>query len=295
MLTPAPEPSPVARWAEESAVNTWNVAARARAAHALIVALAVVTIAAPRAARAAAADSLSAAAREARRADDKVRPVMVKPADDANGDGSWDFLARLFFHPGEEGCARTRVRHRFLEGWAVGPVARSGFNGHGIAPSAEYGLRVTKRLEDPGLSGEVDVVGGPLDFTGQTVAGGAFDRGSSVALEASLRGFPVLWDRVLPVGGVLGARLAMLSWRYRHAVLADDGTALTLVGDDDIASFTPYAGLALTFIDSPRGRLGASLLFGATFYGDRTDAGFRNDVFRTTGFARLEIDTRFPF
>ena len=66
------------------------------------------------------------------------------------------------------------------------------------------------------------------------------------------------------------------------------------VSDDDLSAVSPYLGVALPLVDTRRVRLGLALKAGVSFYGRHTDAGLRNDLFPTTGFARLQIETAFP-
>ena len=237
-------------------------------------------------------DGLRDAAKEARKSDGKKRVLAAgtpREGQDCGGPPWWT----AWFESSEDYRPREPRRHRLLEGWQVGTVANGVLGGSTLRPTGEYGLRVGW-TPSPRLALDAQVLGGGRGLSAASGVVGAFDAPSELSLDLSARYRPDRDAWSLGLEPLAGVSFDVVSWSYHEPILVSDAGPAQRVRDDDLSAVSPYLGVALPLVDTRRVRLGLALKAGVSFYGRHTDAGLRNDLFPTTGFARLQIETAFP-
>jgi hypothetical protein len=143
---------------------------------------------------------------------------------------------------------------------------------------------------------DLDVLGWGQRFTPSSTVHGALDHPYGVALDLSARYLPRRGDAALGVAPMMGVRIEDLLWKYHNGVWIDNGSdPIHQTLEDDLVAWSPYLGLAVTLVDRPHFQLAGVVKSGARFWAGFTDQGLRNDMFRTTGFVQLGLETTFPF
>ena len=244
-------------------------------------------------------DGLRAAAREARKEPaEKTRaltagtPIAPPPevATDVDVDVHVEPEAQL-----ESAPAPPAPRRRFLQGWDVGLAAGGDMTGGSmLEPGGEFGLTVGRRLS-PATRLAFGLTATPRHFTQASGFVGAFDDPADVTLDLSLRHALTRNGRPLGIAPMIGMRYGTLSWDYHQPLWVDDGGELRAVTSDFLDTYAPYAGVAMTLLETRRVSLEAVVKGGLRFYGDHTLEGLANDSFHTTGFFQVGLETRFPF
>ncbi|HEY6867104.1 MAG TPA: hypothetical protein VI792_07605 [Candidatus Eisenbacteria bacterium] len=245
-------------------------------------------------------DGVSVAAKEAkkeptekRRAVEAGTPVSPPPVTVTAVDVDVDEAPRprqLEAAPGP-----PEPRKRFLQGWDLGLVGGGDLTfGSMLEPGGELGISVGRKLS-PTNSLAFNFTATPRQFTPASGFVGAFDDPADLAFDVSLRHALTRDGRPLPVAPMIGFRFGSLSWDYHQPIWVDDGGSVRPVTSDFLDTYSPYAGVAMTLVQTRRVNLQAIMKAGVRFYGDHTLEGLANDSFRTTGFFQAGFETRFPF
>ena len=286
---------------KESAMSR-NAIGRGNGRSILIAALSLVLAVALTAARsAAAADNLSDAARETRKkpSDQNVLVAKSPPAkDDGCSDQGFNWFTLLVSHDGgahEQHESRTERRDPFKPvvhlGLTAGNIAAGGGNfesGAGFGGIQFGGSWPRARVD-------LDLLGWGQRFTPASTVRGALDHPVGLALDLSARYLPRRGPAPLGIAPMMGVRVEDLLWTYHNGVLLDDGWDVRQARQDNLVAWSPYLGLAVTLVDRPRFQLAGIVKSGVRFWAGQTDQGLRNDMFRTTGFVQLGLETTFPF
>lgn len=245
-----------------------------------------------------AADGLRAAARESKKDEDqKQRVLTVDPPRPQVQVAATEveFVSCDYATDNENPPPPAGPRPRFLQGWDLGFVTGGEISGGSmLAPGGDFGLQVGREL-GPGTRADLGLMVGPRRFNAGSGFAGAFDTPDEVAADLSIRHTLTHNGRSTGIAPLVGVQFGSLAWNYHHGLLADDGSGPRLVQEDFLDSYSPYAGIVMTLLDSPRVRLDMVAKGGARFYDTHTWEGFRNDAFRTTGFLQVQIETHFPF
>jgi len=94
---------------------------------------------------------------------------------------------------------------------------------------------------------------------------------------------------------LVGFRFGTQFWNYAKPLdVHDDGGSRT-VQSDWVNYYAPYAGFGTTVIQLPHLELGLHVTGGMRFYEGYSHEGFRNDLFKDSGFVQLMFETSVPF
>lgn len=248
---------------------------------------------------------LSAAAREARKDEEdrherltagtpRPEPVEVTVEEDDCEE------VTVAVDPGEPPVETTRHRPAVPGGPRTPPRFRAGLVAGTIAaggPFQQTGLAGLQLGADPAPRTRLDVAlfGAPTRFSPSSRVIGAFDRPAELAVDLSVRQFLSAPARPLGLYAIAGFRLGSLFWDYHHPIVVEDGGDARTVVDDRLDYYAPYAGVGVSLVRRRGMEVGANLTGGARFYDAHSYQGFANDLFRTTGFVQLMLETTFRF
>jgi len=248
-----------------------------------------------------AADGLSDAAKETRKSSSDQNVLVAKSPpvkNDGCSDEGFNWFTLLVsrdggHHEQQEGPRRRDpLMPTFHLGLTGGNIAAGGGNfesGAGFG-GIQFGGSWTRARVD------LDLLGWGQRFTPSSTVHGAFDHPVGLAVDLSARYLPRRGPVALGIAPMMGVRVEDLLWQYHNGVWIDNGSdPVHQAREDNLAAWSPYLGLAVTFVDRPRFQLAGVVKSGARFWSGYTDQGLRNDMFRTTGFVQLGLETTFPF
>jgi hypothetical protein len=247
-----------------------------------------------------AADGLSDAAKETRKKADDQNVLVAKspaPRNDGCSDLGVNWLS-VFVSSGEGHHYEEGPRQRdpfaptFHLGLSGGNIAAGGGNfesGAGFAGLQFGGTWSRARMD-------LDELGWGQRFTPSSTVHGALDHPVGLALDLSARYLPRRGPAALGIAPMMGIRVETLFWKYHNGVWIDNGAdPIYQAREDNLVAWSPYLGLAVTLVDRNHFQLASVVKSGARFWAGYTDQGLRNDMFRTTGFVQLGLETTFPF
>jgi len=232
--------------------------------------------------------TLSDAAKETAKAPDQQRTLR---ADDSRGGDQGSSLDILFLGSDDDspGPSMRGLVHALHVGAAAEAVSLSSPD---FATSTLYGIRVGIS-DHRHTSLDLALLGGAARFTPGSDIAARFRAPSEVAIDASLRYSLTPMGATFGVAPVVGLRAGWLSWNYQNGIWLERDGGVFQVSDDGVDHYSPYLGVAATFLHTRHVELCVTGVVGLRFYGSHTDAGLRNDLFGQDRFSEVRLETRF--
>ena len=173
-------------------------------------------------------------------------------------------------------------------------VAIGSLSSPDFAPSTLYGLRVGSSDSRRTVL-DLVLLAGSAGFADGTDIANALRHAREVGLEGSMRYSITPRYAALGIAPVAGFRISRLAWRYLNEIQIESEGLLRDVRDDSIWHYSPYLGVALTFVNTRHVDLGVAALTGWRFYGKESREGFENDLFPQDSYNELRLETSVGF
>jgi hypothetical protein len=162
-----------------------------------------------------------------------------------------------------------------------------------FAPTTLYGVRITAGGRRTDL--DLALIGGRARFAPGSDVAALLRDPREYGLDASIRYSVTSPYAPFGIAPVAGVRLGVLTWRYLNGVrLEADGLAWD-VSNDRINHYTPYVGLAVTFLRRRHVEIATTALTGLRSYGRETNEGLENDLFGQDHLSELRLESRVLF
>jgi len=185
-------------------------------------------------------------------------------------------------------------------GWTQRPdvhagavVAASALHSADFAPATLYGLRV-------GVSGgrsvfDVVFLGGSMPFKAGSDMSRALQAPHEMSIEAAYRFSVTPPHSAFGIAPLVGFRVGHLTWHYLNPIQLGTPDLLWTVSDDAIWDYSPYLGIATTLINTRHVEVGVTALAGWRDYDGESHQGLTNDLFPSTRFRELRLESRIVF
>lgn len=245
-------------------------------------------------------DKLSNAAKETAKPSDEQRTLHAESKRDCNHGSVLDvfvFGSGGGSGGGSSGESRgdqpTLPEHDFLRRLHVGAVVETGAPASpDFASSTLYGLKVG--ISDRRRTSlDLMVLGGPARFAPGSDIAARFRAPAEFALDGSVRYSITPPSDAFGLAPLVGFRVGWLGWDYLNGIWLEQDGGERQVRDDGIDHYSPYVGLAATFLHTRHVDLAVTGIVGWRYYGSHTDDGLRNDLFGQGRFSEVRLETRF--
>jgi len=252
---------------------------------------AVTCLACPAIASTSESDRLSDAAKETAKPPAEQRPLR---GNEDHGDRGGSVIISIA-EPQPRPATTTPEPWNLFEDIHVGTVVMvSSLSSPDFAPATLYGLRVG--TTDWGRTMvDVTLLGGAMRFARGSDIATVFIAPHEYGIDGSVRYSLTPAYATFGIAPVVGFRVGVLTWRYLNGIQVDRGGGLRTVTGDRLRHYTPYLGLAMTFLRSRHLELGATALGGWRYYDGETHDGLENDLFGDDRFRELRLESRIMF
>jgi len=142
---------------------------------------------------------------------------------------------------------------------------------------------------------DIAFLGGPARFTPGSDLSRALQHAREMAIEGSFRFSLTPPHSPFGIGPVVGFRAGHLTWRYLNPIQLETPELIWTVSDDAIWHYSPYLGIATTFVNTRHVDLGITALTGVRYYATESREGLTNDLFPDTQFRELRFEARVVF
>jgi hypothetical protein len=172
-------------------------------------------------------------------------------------------------------------------------VATSTLKSADFAPATMYGLRFGASHGRSVF--DVAFLSGAQPFKAGSDMSRALQAPHEFAIEGSFR-FSVTPPRsAFGIAPVVGFRVGHLTWRYLNPIQLETPDLIWTVSDDAIWDYSPYLGIATTLINTRHVELGVTALAGWRDYDGESHQGLTNDLFPSTRFREIRLESRIVF
>jgi hypothetical protein len=162
-----------------------------------------------------------------------------------------------------------------------------------FAPATLYGLRISAGGRHTAL--DLALIGGRARFAlGSDIAALLRDP-REYGLDASVRHSVTPAYAPFGIAPTAGVRLGVLTWRYLNGIRLESDGLVWVVSGDRINHYTPYVGLAVTFLRRRHVEVATTALTGWRYYGRESNQGLENDLFRQDHLNELRLESRVLF
>lgn len=170
-----------------------------------------------------------------------------------------------------------------LQGGSLGGQDYDGFSGFGLS----FGTRQDRARVD------ANITASNVLFKGESLLGRAMKDAGELRLDVMARYYLTPSHTFMGLYPVFGLGTGTLFWTYARPVEVIENGAARMVEDDRINHFSFCTGLGMSLLQTRHLHVGGNLVGGVRFYGRHTDAGLKNDLLPTTGYAQLLVDINY--
>jgi len=132
-----------------------------------------------------------------------------------------------------------------------------------------------------------------VQFKGEGLLNQALKNAFGLNLDLAVRYYLTKDNTFMGIYPLAGLGTGTLFWDYAKPVtVIEDGAPRTLDGDR-INYFSLFGGAGMSLLQTRHLHVGGNLTGGVRLYGRHTGSGLKNDMLRTTGYAKALIDVSF--
>jgi len=185
-------------------------------------------------------------------------------------------------------------------GWGPRPdlhvgavVAASALKSADFAPATLYGVRFG--TSHGRMVFDAAFLGGSTPFKAGSDMSRALQVPRELAIEGAFRVSITPPRSAFGIAPVVGFRVGHLTWNYLNPIQLETPDLIWTVRDDALWDYSPYVGIATTLINTHHVELGVTALAGWRDYDGESHQGLTNDLFPSTTFRELRLESRIVF